>query len=616
MRRETENATRGRKTKELAVKKTKQKRPLKRLFPYAGRFRYLTYSSIILSALSAVIALLPFVFIWLIARDALAVMPDFVQATQIQTYGWLAVGSAVAAILVYVASLMCSHIAAFRIARNIRVRLMRHITTLPLGVLDAIGSGKVRSIVNESSSATETYLAHQTPDKAGAVMTPIGIVVMLFLFDWRLGIASLVPVAVAFAFMFKMIGGDMATSMREYKNALEDMNNEAVEYIRGIPVVKTFGQTVHSFSRFRASIERYNRWTTGYTLRLRPWMMGFTLGINAVFACLIAVAFWVTGGANATPAFLGDLLFYIVFTPLVTVTLNKIMYASENHMIVNDAMDRIDSLLALKSLPESEQKNIPEDNSLVMKNVRFAYEGSNRPAIDDVSLEVASGKTLALVGPSGGGKTTLASLIARFWDVDGGKITIGGVDVREMDSATLMNTVSYVFQNSRLLKTSLLENVRMGRPEASREEVLQALHAAQCDDIVEKLPEGIDSIYGSRGTYLSGGECQRVAIARAILKSAPVVVLDEATAFADPENEHLMQKAFASLLRGRTVVMIAHRLGTIVGADEICVMNEGKIVERGSHEVLVAKNGLYAAMWKEYQTSVTWKVGGETCLAR
>jgi ATP-binding cassette, subfamily B, bacterial IrtA/YbtP len=592
------------------MQQMKAKKPLPRLFEYAGRFKYFTYASIALSGLSAIIALLPFVFIWLIVRDALAAMPDFGSATQLPLYGWLAVASAIASILVYVAALMCSHIAAFRIARNIRIRAMRHIVALPLGVLDSMGSGKVRSIVNDSSAATEAFLAHQTPDKAGALVTPVGILVMLLVFDWRLGLASLVPVAIAFALLARMIGGKMEKSMKQYKDALEDMNNEAVEYVRGVPVVKTFGQTVHSFSRFRESIERYNKWTTDYTLKLRPSMMGFSLGINAVFAFLIAAALLVTQGSPADPSFLAGLLFYIVFTPIVTVTLNKIMYSSENHMIVNDAMDRIDSLLALKPLAEAKSVAKPKGSAICVRNATFSYGRSDRRAIDGVSLEVGEGKTLALVGPSGGGKTTLASLVARFWDVDEGSITIGGVDVRDIDSATLMNTVSYVFQNSRLLKASILENVRMGRPSATRREVIQALSLAQCDDIIAKLPGGIDAVYGSKGIYLSGGECQRVAIARAILKGAPVLVLDEATAFADPENEQLVQKAFASLSKDRTVIMIAHRLSTIVGADEICVLASGKIAERGRHRELVDRGGLYGAMWKEYQSAVAWKVGG------
>jgi len=598
------------------MQETRKKRPLTRLFEYAGTYRYLTYASIGLSALSAVIALLPFVFVWLIVRDALTAMPDFARATAIPRYGWLAVGSAIASILVYVAALMCSHVAAFRVARNIRVKAVRHITTLPLGVLEGIGSGKVRSMINDSSAATETYLAHQTPDKAGAVVTPIGILVMLLIFDWRLGLASLVPVAISFALLSGMIGKKMSERMKNYKNALEDMNNEAVEYIRGVPVVKTFGQTVHSFSRFRESIERYTAWTTEYTVHLRPSMMGFTLGVNAVFAFLIAAAFLVTGGAEASTAFLGDLLFYIVFTPIITVMLNKIMYSSENHMIVTDAMDRVDSILALKPLPTGKGSARPADNAVVMENVRFTYAGSDKPAVDGVSLSVGAGRTLALVGPSGGGKTTLAALVARFWDLDEGRITIGGVDVRDLDGATLMNTVSYVFQNSRLLKASILENVRMGRPSATREEALEALRLAQCDDILAKLPGGADAVYGSKGTYLSGGECQRVAIARAILKGAPVVVLDEATAFADPENEHLVQKAFASLSDGKTVIMIAHRLSTIVDADEICVLDSGRIVERGTHRDLLAEDGLYAEMWNDYQSSISWKVGGETCSVR
>jgi ATP-binding cassette subfamily B protein len=436
---------------------------------------------------------------------------------------------------------------------------------------------------------------------------------MLFLFDWRLGTASLLPVAISFAIMSRMTGKKMAEKMAQYKNALEDMNNEAVEYVRGIPVVKTFGQTVHSFSRFREAIERYKKWTSAYTLEVRKPMMGFILGLNAVFAFLTAAALWITQEGAADPVFTGDLVFYVIFTPIIPVTLNKIMYSSENHMIVNDAMDRIDSLLALEPLPENGSRAVPKSNSVEISDVEFCYDGGDKPAINGVSIEAKPGETIALVGPSGGGKTTLASLVARFWDVGKGRVSIGGVDVKDVDSRTLMNTVSYVFQNSKLLKTSILENVRMGRPDATLEEVREALHLAQCDDIIAKLPDGIDSVYGTGGVFLSGGECQRIAIARAILKNAPVVILDEATAFADPENEHLVQKAFANLSRGRTVVMIAHRLSTVIGSDTIYVLDSGKIIERGSHESLLEKNGLYSSMWKNYQTAASWKLGGETC---
>lgn len=592
-----------------------KKQPLARLFTYAGRFKYLTVSSIILSAVSAVLALVPFVYIWRVIQEVVFCGGDFTQAVTIVHNGWMAVFSAIVSMLVYLCALMCSHIAAFRIARNIRTKAVEHITTLPLGVLDSIGSGKVRSIVNDSSSATETFLAHQTPDMAGAIATPVAIVVMLFVFDWRLGLASLIPVFLSFAVMAKMTGKRMATKMEEYKNALADMNNEAVEYIRGVPVVKTFGQTVFSFSRFRDSIERYRKWVIAYTANLRTPMMWYTLGINSVFVFLIFVSLYITGNLNSESAefskFVSDLIFYIIFTPIITVTLNKIMFSSENNMIVTDAMNRIDSLLNIKPLTEVEKGKEEKivTNNVCIENVSFSYADSSSLAVKNINLTIPSGKTYALVGPSGGGKTTLASLISRFWDVTSGSIKIGGADIRSVSKEKLMDTVSYVFQDSHLLKMSIFENVRLGKPEATETEVRDALSKAQCDDIIAKLPDGIHSVYGSKGIYLSGGECQRIAIARTILKDSPIIVLDEATAFADPENEYLVQKAFSSLSKNKTVIKIAHRLTTVVDADTICVLNKGEIVEKGNHTELLAKNGLYKKMWDEYQTSINWKIG-------
>lgn len=579
---------------------------LSRLLEYAGRYRYLSAASWVLSAVSALLALLPFLFIWKIIREVLAAAPDFSAARQLAHNGWMAVLTAVLAVLVYIAGLMCSHISAFRIASNIRIRAMRHIVTLPLGFMDRFGSGKLRKIVNESSAATETYLAHQLPDKAGAIATPCGLLALLLVFDWRLGLLSLLPVVLAFAIMLRMTGAQMQERMQEYQNALERMSNEAVEYIRGIPVVKTFGQTVFSFQRFKDSIDSYETWVVAYTKSLRLPMLCYTTAINGVFAVLIAAGlFFTRGGVDS--AFLLNLIFYIIITPVISITLTRIMFMSENGMIVTDALRRIDSVLELAPLPEAARPAHPADASIALQDVSFSY-GAGKDALNGVSLRIEAGKTVALVGPSGGGKTTLASVVSRFFDVQDGSVRIGGVDVRDIPKRELMDTVSFVFQDSRLLKASLLENVRLGRPNATREEALRALQAAQCADILEKLPQGLDTVIGTRGVYLSGGEQQRIAIARMMLKNAPIVILDEATAFADPDNESRMQAAFAALCKGKTVLMIAHRLSTVVTADEIFVLHGGQIAEHGTHEALLAQNGLYAAMWAGYQTAVQWKV--------
>lgn len=586
----------------------KKESSLSKLFAYAGKFRYLTIASWILSIISAWLALVPFYYIWRIMKEVLSVAPDFGKAAHLKEYGWAAVGFAILSMLVYVCALMCSHLAAFRVQANIRTSLMRHILTLPMGFLDKDGTGKIRKIVNESSAATETYLAHQLPDQAGAIATPAGLLVLLMVFDFRLGLLSLIPVVAAFLIMGTMTGQRMKDKMEEYQNALDEMSSEAVEYVRGIPVVKTFGQSVFSFKRFQASIRKYEKWTIAYTKEMRIPMTVYTTAINAVFAVLIAATFFFTRN-RADNTFLLNLLFYIIITPIITVTMNKIMYSSENQLIVADAISRIESILEKKSLPETAHAQEPENNSITFENVSFRYEDAGRDALHQINLAIKEGEHVAFVGPSGGGKTTLASLVARFFDITEGRILIGNKDVKEIPSKQLMDMVSFVFQDSKLLKTSILENVRMGKKDATREEVMQALKEAQCEDIIAKLPDGIDTVIGSSGTYVSGGEAQRLSIARAMLKNAPILILDEATAFADPDNEAKVQEAFSRLSKGKTVIMIAHRLSSIVDADRICVLKDGSIAEEGTHETLLQKNGVYAHMWEEYNKSVQWKVG-------
>lgn len=586
----------------------KKESSLSKLFVYAGKFRYLTIASWILSVISAWLALVPFYYIWRIMKEVLSVAPDFGKAAHLKEYGWAAVGFAILSMLVYVCALMCSHLAAFRVQANIRTSLMRHILTLPMGFLDKDGTGKIRKIVNESSAATETYLAHQLPDQAGAIATPAGLLVLLMVFDFRLGLLSLIPVVAAFLIMGTMTGQRMKDKMEEYQNALDEMSSEAVEYVRGIPVVKTFGQSVFSFKRFQTSIQKYEKWTIAYTKEMRIPMTVYTTAINAVFAVLIAATFFFTGkGGDNT--FLLNLLFYIIITPIITVTMNKIMYSSENQLIVADAISRIESILEKKPLPETAHAQEPENNSITFENVSFRYEDGGRDALHQINLTIKEGEHVAFVGPSGGGKTTLTSLVARFFDTTEGRILIGNKDVKEISSKQLMDMVSFVFQDSKLLKTSILENVRMGKKDATREEVMQALKEAQCEDIIAKLPDRIDTVIGSSGTYVSGGEAQRLSIARAMLKNAPILILDEATAFADPDNEAKVQEAFSRLSKGKTVIMIAHRLSSIVDADRICVLKDGSIAEEGTHETLLQKNGVYAHMWEEYNKSVQWKVG-------
>ena len=588
----------------------KKQSNLSRLLSYAGVHKYFTYASWVLSGISALTALVPFWYIWKIINEVLEVSPNFGSAANLTHYGIMAMTYAIISYLIYIGALLCSHLAAFRIAANMRIDITEHISKLPIGFADSFGSGKLRKIINDSTAATETYLAHQLPDKYAAMATPVGLLALLLVFDWRLGLLSLVPVAVGFAVMSAMTGKRMEEKMRQYSNALAAMSNEAVEYVRGIPVVKTFGQSVFSFKKFKATIDEYKKWVLAYTKDMRPPMMLYTAAINGVFAFLILGAFWFTNG-TVTSEFFVNLLFYIIITPVISVTLTKIMYMSEEGMVIGDAIERIDSVLNAEPMSVGNNPQNPKSTSIELENIHFSYDGK-KEAVSGISLKIKGGQTVAFVGPSGGGKSTLASLISRFFDVNSGSIKIGGVDVRDIPKDELMNTVSFVFQNSKLIKASILDNVKMGKPNATDEEVLNALKSAQCMDIIEKFPDGVNTVIGSRGIYLSGGEMQRIAIARAVLKNAPIIILDEATAFADPDNEVKVQTAFAKLSEGKTVIMIAHRLSTVRNADCIYVISDGKIAEYGNRAELIEKKGMFYKMQNDYQSSVSWKVSNET----
>ena len=590
----------------------KKQSDLSRFLGYAGKRKYFSYASWVLAALSALVALAPFYFIFNIIKEVIETTPDFGNAKNLTFTGWMAVLFAVVGYLLYIAALMCSHMAAFRVATNMRKDVLSHLVKLPLGYVEEAGSGRLRKIINDSTAASETYLAHQLPDKAVAVATPIGLIALLFIFDWKLGILSLIPVVLAFLIMASMTGKKMAQKMKEYQNSLDAMSNEAVEYVRGIPVVKTFGQTVFSFKRFKATIDNYEKWVISYTKDLRIPMMFYTAAINSVFVFLIAGAVIFTKN-GVTDKFLLNLIFYIIITPVISLTLTKMMYQSENAMIVADALQRIDTVLEAKPLPESETGKVPSDSSVEFRNVSYSYDGIKN-AVENISLNIPAGSTVAFVGPSGSGKSTMANLISRFFDVSEGQVLVGGVDVRNIKKEILMDNVSFVFQNSHLIKGTILDNVRMARPQASKEEVMNALEKSQCMDIVKKLPNGVDTVVGTNGVYLSGGEQQRIAIARVMLKNAPVVILDEATAFADPDNEVMVQKAFSELAKNRTVIMIAHRLSTVAGADRIYVLKDGKIEEYGKYYELINNGGMFSKMWNDYRHSVDWKVSKEASL--
>lgn len=588
--------------------KTKKKSVFNILMSYSGKYKILTYLSLVLSAMSGILSLIPFVYIWFIIRDVIQISPNFNEATNIAFYGWMAVLFALLSMLVYFGGLMCSHISAFRIAGNMRMKLMEHITKMPIGKIDELGSGKVRKIVMDSTSATETYLAHQLPDMAQALLMPIAMIIILCIFDWRLGLVSLLPCVLGFACMFKMVGPKMKEDMAQYQNAMENINNEAVEYVRGIPVVKTFNQSVYSFKRFKGAIDNYSNFCISYTKKCRGPMIAFEVAVNSVFAFLIALTLILTSSQIWSETFVLNFIFYVIFTPIISTTLLRVMYLSENTMIVEDSLNRVDSLLSIQPLKETNNPIVPLGNDIEFKNVSFKYKDESAYALKNINLKIKQNSITALVGPSGGGKSTIASLIQRFYDVDEGEIAINGVDIRNIETKTLMNKIAYVFQNGKLLKTSILENVRLARPSATKQEVLHALHLAECDDIITKLPQGIETVIGSKGTYLSGGELQRICIARAILKDADIIILDEATAFADPENEYLIQKAFTSLSKNKTVLMIAHRLSSIKNANQILVIQNGTIIESGKHQELLKNNGVYQKMWNDYQKSIEWRL--------
>ncbi|WP_455529698.1 ABC transporter ATP-binding protein [Ruminococcus sp.] len=577
---------------------------MKILNEYAGGHRHLITVGRILAAVSAFMGLVPFYDLWKIIH--IAVKGE--ELSKIAGIAWQAVGITVAALLVYIAALMCTHIAAFRVQANMRSRLMRRILTLPLGVFDEDGTGKIRRTVNESTAATESFIAHNLPDKAVAAATPVGLLILLGAFNWKLGLICLIPALIGFCFMMSMMGKGMQEKMAEYQNALDTMSSEATEYVRGVPVVKVFGQSVHSFRRFKEAIDGYSKWVTAYTLMLRMPMTMFMTCINAVFAFLVLGAYVLSKG-SVTSEMILNVMYYIIVTPLLTVTLTKIAYSGEQEMVVVDALKRMDSILNIQPLAEAKKVELPKDNSVELKNVSFRYMDSADYAVKGLNIKIDSGEHIALVGPSGGGKTTTAELIARFFDVTEGSVLIGGADIRNIPQEELMKQVSFVFQDSRLLKASILENVRLARPEATEAEVMQALETAQCTDIIEKLPQGIHTVIGAKGIYLSGGEQQRISIARAILKNAPIIILDEATAFADPDNENKVQAAFGELAKGRTVIMIAHRLSTVVNTNCIYVLKDGSVCEKGSHSELMEQNGLYRQMFDEYSRSINWKVG-------
>ncbi|UTC58868.1 ABC transporter ATP-binding protein [Treponema sp. OMZ 305] len=633
---------------------------MKRLLSYAGSSKKFLSLSLVLSALSALVSFVPYIMVFFVMRDVISAVAakEAVNAAALACYGLWAVGAAAAGFVLYYASLMLSHATAFTIQQNLSILLTEALAELPIGWHITHVSGKVRKVFEKNVNQLETLIAHNMPDIAQNMVSPFAILALMLVFDWRLGLISLLPLVLAFVLQAALMRISTNSGfMQKYEDALEQMNNAGTEYVRGISVIKTFNQSVYYFKNFYTSIMNYKEFVYKYS---KSWENGYAIFLSLIklgFLFLLPAALLIAGATTLDPHFFYSFVFYLAFAPVTYTMLMKIMYANSFHQQSNDALNRIEDILQAQLTKEPETSILPEKYDIAFKNVVFSYKTETAPeaaktiktaaaqnnseggaaaseaaekdcttatgtgttdstslqtqsrtAVNGITLSIPEHSLTALVGPSGGGKTTLVNLLGRFWEVDAGSISIGGVDIRDIKTSDLLHTVGFVFQENKLFKESILENIRYGKKDASCEEVVEALRKAECMDIIEKLPAGIDTVYGTKGTYVSGGEAQRLAIARALLQDAPIIVLDEATAFADAENEYKIKKTFDVLLKDKTVIMIAHRLSSVVNADKICVIDEGKIAEEGTHKELLARKGLYASMWDNFQKGIEWKV--------
>ncbi len=591
---------------------TQNKNKFIRLLNYSGNYKYLTIVGMFLSALSAICLLVPFVYIWDVVNALLAVAPDFTKAQNLDVYAINAFTFAVLGIILNFFGLMGTHLSAFKNEKNMKDAAIKHLLKLPLGYFSNHTSGGLRKIIDYSTAKTEIFLAHQLFDLTGAIVTPIIFLILLFSFDWRLGLICLIPIILCFVFMYPMFSKESRNSMEKYEKYLEEMNGEAVEYVRGIPVTKAFQQSIYSFKNFINAIKNYGKFSAEYSMSTHIPMTAFTVSINGFFALLIPAGILLAGSVVDVKFFV-NFMFYIIFTPICAVMMMKIMTVSQDWMLASCALDSIEAILNENPLVDPINPQKPKNHSIEFEGVYFDYENADgdEHILNDVNLKINENETVALVGPSGGGKTTIASLIPRFWDVNQGSIKVGDVDVRDISTKELMKNISFVFQNTTLFKDSIYNNVAIGRKGASRDDVKKALSLTQCDDIIDELPDGINTVIGSEGTYLSGGQQQRIALARAVLKDAPIIILDEATALADPENEYLIQKAISEITKDKTVIMIAHRLSSVKNVDKIYVVENGRIVEEGNHHTLIDSGGIYSRMWDEFNQSIQWKVKSE-----
>lgn len=587
--------------------KKEKRKLLQELLEYYPKGKGLMNLGLLLSGISAIGLIFPIIFLWFAVKEIFLMYPTITLTQELENYVYLSVIIAIVSMLIYCIGLLCTHKVAFAVAKNMRYKSLSHLMELPLGYFQKSGSGKLRRLISDSAVRTETYIAHQLPDMIGAFITPIFVLILTFTFDWRMGLISLIPLVLAMIAMSKTMGGDYAQRIEQYQNSLESMNNEAVEYVRGIPVVKTFGQTIFSFKRFYNVIDKYREYVSEYTNHCRMPMITFQTLLTTVTLFVVFGAIFVFPNVDEVKTYFLDVLFYLFLVPIYMNMMMRIMWVSQNTQLATDAIDRINELLEEKPLVYLEKTEKPKNYDIKLDNVSFTYPKAKKQALSNVNLSVKQGEIVAIVGASGGGKSTLATLIPRFGDVDEGTVTIGGVNVKNISEDDIMDSVSFVFQNTNLYKSSILENVREGKPNATVEEVKKALTLARCDDIISKLPNGIDTVIGTKGVYLSGGEAQRLALARAMLKDAPILLLDEATAFTDPENEHEIQLAMTELAKNKTVLMIAHRLSTVQNANNIYVIDDSEVKEQGSHQELLAKKGLYFDMWEEYNNAFLWQ---------
>lgn len=596
-------------------KGAKPKTGLARCMELASNRKGLIILAAVLSSLAAIASFIPYIGVYFMIRSIIGGFPDLgrLDMGRVMSYGWMALTGILANILLYFLAIFSSHMAAFGTLYDLKVLFADHITKIPLGYHLTIGSGRLRKIMDENIESVEGFIAHQFPDFVASVTAPIVMVILLWAVDWRFGLASLVGILLAFAVEFIGFGsGAMKENMAKYQKASEEMNNASVEYVRGMSVVKAFNQTASSFNKLQEAISGYTEWVLKFSLGWQNCMPAFTTIINNIYLLLVPVGILMGSNTSDFTEFAMKFIFYLLFVPAVAGVLNKIMYISESFMQIDGNVARMDEILNLPEMPETSHPQKPKGEDVAFDHVSFTYTGNNEEkALEDVTFTAKQGQITGIVGPSGGGKSTIANLISRFWDVSEGKITIGGVDIRDMAQEELMHQVSFVFQDVFLFKQSILDNIRMGNENATEEQVIAAAKAAQCHDFISKLPDGYHTVVGTKGVHLSGGERQRIAIARAVIKDSPIIVLDEATAFSDPENEYLIQKAFEKLMEGKTVIIIAHRLSTIRNADKIIVMEKGHLMERGKHDELVSAGGRYAQMWEHYTEAINWKISGK-----